>query len=54
LVTLPGELAGELTEADVITVGAGAYAGVQRGCVLGYYGDLHQGPLASNLGHGVR
>jgi hypothetical protein len=36
LVTLPGELAGELAEADVVAVGAGARAGVQRRCVLGY------------------
>jgi hypothetical protein len=35
-------------------VKAGASAGVQGSGVLGYYGDLHQGPLASNLGHGVR
>ena len=54
LVALPGELAGELVEPDVIVVKAGASAGVQGSGVLGYYGDLHQGPLASNLSHGVR
>jgi hypothetical protein len=36
LMTLPGELAGELAEADVVAVGAGARAGVQWRCVLGY------------------
>src|SRR6185437_2616333 len=43
LVTLAGELAGELTEPDVVTVRAGAGAGVERRRVLGYYGDLHGG-----------
>jgi hypothetical protein len=36
LVTLPGKLAGELAEPDVVTVGAGARAGVQWRRVLGY------------------
>jgi len=36
LVTLPGELAGELAEPDVVTVGAGAGTGVQWRRVLGY------------------
>ena len=36
LVTLSGKLAGELAEPDVVTVGAGARAGVQRRRVLGY------------------
>ena len=36
LVTLVGQLAGELAEPDVVTVGAGARAGVQGCRVLGY------------------
>src|SRR6185437_7916053 len=54
LVTLSGKLAGELAEPDVVTVGAGARAGVQRGRVLGYYGDLHGGLSRFEPRHGVR
>ena len=36
LVTLPGELAGEFAQADVVAVRAGAGAGVKGRCVLSY------------------